>query len=140
MSRELILQLQDKKRALYAEKARIESEYSVLHQKHSWLLNEEITSEPPALNEEELALQATMLGLKDAILGLERRVNNAHFFGPRYSHSFIPTLCIMCFVDHDRKESFMVEVPVGPDCWDGKRQFECSVCKHILRVDRTLNI
>ena len=134
MSRELVLQLQDKKRALYAEKARIESEYLELHQKHSWLMNEEITSEPPALDEEELALQATMLSLKDAILSLERRVNSAHFFGPRYTRSLFPTLCIMCFVDHDRKESLMVKVPVGNDCWDGLLQFECPACKHVLRV------
>lgn len=133
MSRELVVQLQDKKRELYAEKARIESEYSVLHQKHSWLLNEEITSEPPALDEEELSLQATLLGLKDAILNIERKVNNAHFFGPRYTRSLVPTLCIMCFVDHDRKESQMVEVE--SERGNGIRKFECPVCKHVLLVN-----
>ena len=134
MNRELILQLQDKKRDIYAEKARIESEYSEFHQKHGWLMNEEITSEPPALNEEELALQAQLLGLKDAILSLERRVNHTHFFGPRHTRNLVPTLCIMCFVDHDRKESSMVKVPTGSDCWDGLLQFECPACKHVLRV------
>ena len=134
MSRELILQLQDKKRDLYAEKERIESEYSALHQKHSWLLNEEITSEPPALDEKELALQAQLLGLKDALLSLERRINDAHFFGPRYTRSLVPSLCIMCFVDHGKRESLMVKVQTGPDCWDGLLQFECPECKHILRV------
>ena len=140
MSRELVIQLIEKKRAIYQEKHDLESKYSELHQKHAWLMDEEITSEPPALDEEELALQAAMLGLKDATLSLERRVNNAHFFGPRYTRSLFPTLCIECFVNHDRKESLMVEVPVGPDCWDGKRQFECPACGHVLRVDPTLNV
>jgi len=135
MSRELVIQFIEKKRAIYQEKHDLESKYSALLKKHAWLVDEEITSEPP-----ELALQAAMLGLKDAILSLERRVNSAHFFGPRYTRSLFPTLCIECFVNHDRKESLMVEVPVGPDCWDGKRQFECSVCKHVLRVDHTMNI
>ena len=134
MSRELVIQLIEKKRAIYQEKHRIESEYSALHQKHAWLMDEEITSEPPALDEKELTLQASMLGLKDAILGLERRVNNAHFFGLRYTRSLFPTFCIMCFIDHDRKESLMVRVPTGPDCWEGLLQFECPVCKHVLRV------
>lgn len=140
MSRELVIQLIEKKRAIYQEKHDIESKYSALHQQHAWLMDEDVASEPPALNQEELALQETMLSLKDALLSFERRVNNAHFFGPRYSRSLVPTFCIKCFVDHDRKESLMVEVPIDKKYWDGKKQYECPMCKHVLRVDPTLNL
>ena len=42
MSRELVIQLIEKKRAIYQEKHDIESKYSALHQKHAWLMDEEI--------------------------------------------------------------------------------------------------
>lgn len=139
MSRELVTQLIDKKRAIDADTARLEAEYSQL-QDHAWLVDEESAADFPNLNDEELEIQEKLLTLKLSILSNQMRLHRAHLFGPRYSRSFVPTLCIKCFVDHDKKESLMVEVLVGPDCWDGKRQFECPVCKHVLRIDPTLNV
>ena len=133
MSRELVIQLIEKKRAVYQEQHDLETEYAQLHQSHAWLMNEDLADDFPELNDNELAIQGKMLALKLSMFSNQGRIYRAHFFGPRYTRSFFPTLCIMCFVEH-HKESPMVKVPVGNDCWDGLLQFECPECKHVLRV------
>ena len=133
MSRELIGQLEKIKREINAETHELETKYSDLQQQFPWLVNEELTNDDPPLNDKELAVQAEFLKLNIAKLSLKARLHRAHFFGPRYTRSLFPTLCIKCFVVH-YKESQMVKVPVGNDCWDGLLQFECPECKHVLRV------
>ena len=133
MSLELVVQLIERKRAIYQEQHDLESEYAQLYQNHSWLMNEDLADDFPELNDKELEIQGKLLKMKLSILSNQARLHRAHFFGPRYTHGLIPTLCIMCFVDH-HKESSMVKVPVGPNCWDGLTQFECPECKHVLRV------
>ena len=72
-------------------------------------------------------------------LAAQAKLKRAYLFSPRYTHGLVPTLCIACYVDR-HIESLMAEVPVGIDCWDGKKQYECPACKHVLRVDPTLNL
>ena len=140
MSRELVDQLIEKKRALNAEIVRLETEYSQLHQNHAWLMNEDLANDFPELDDKELAIKEELLNLNLSVLRNKARLKLADFFGLSYARSFIPTLCIVCFVDHDKRKSSMVEVKLDPNFWEGKKQYECPICKHVLRVDPTLNI
>jgi len=132
MSRELLVQLVARKKAINAKVCEAKAKYSQLYQEHSWVMNEDVSNDFPALTPEELKRQQELFALKDAILLLEMALNRAHFFGPRYTNGLVPSICINCFIDHSQ-ESKMVEVE--SDRGNGIRQFECPSCKHVLRVN-----
>ena len=121
MSRELIVQLIKKKRSLY--------------QAQHDLVIEELDAEEElatCAEEDDARLEVKLRDANAKKLSIEAKIKRSHLFGQRYSHSFVPSLCIVCFVDHN-KESFMVEV--NSDRGNGIRQFECPICKHVLRVN-----
>lgn len=120
MSRELVVQLIQKKKALYQE------QHALALQELS--VEEELAYYAPGDNE---SLEAKLREVNANKLSVEAKIHRSHLFGRRYSYSFIPSLCIVCFVDHN-KDSFMVEVE--SDRRNGIRQFECPACKHVLRV------
>ena len=134
MSRELVVQLMARKKALYAEKFEIDEKLSALPPEHLWVVDQDPTEYPLDLTPEEVKVNESYLALNCDALRVQSQIHRAHFFGPRYTRSLFPTLCIACFVDH-HKESLMVQVPVGNDCWDGLLQFECPECRHLLRVN-----
>ena len=121
MSRELIVQLIKKKRDLYQEQ-------------HDLVIEElDVEKELATCAEEDDArLEVKLREANAKKLSVEAKIKRLHLFEVRYSHSFIPSLCIVCFVDHNN-ESFMVEVK--SDRGNGIRQFECPTCKHVLRVN-----
>ena len=121
MSRELVVQLIQKKKALYQEQ-------------HALALQELAIEEELAYCalKDEAALEAKLREVNAKKLAVESAIHRSHLFGQRYSHSFVPSLCIACFVDHN-KDSSMMEVE--SDRGNGIRQFECPVCKHVLRVN-----
>jgi len=121
MSRELIIQLIKKKKALCQEQ-------------HNLVIEELDVEEELATcaEEDDARLEVKLRDANAKKLSVEAKIKRSHRFGQRYSHSFVPSLCIVCFVDHN-KEPFMVEVE--SDRGNGIRQFECSTCKHVLRVN-----
>jgi hypothetical protein len=121
MSRELVVQLIKKKKALYQEQ-------------HAFALEELAAEEVLAYCalESEAELEVKLREVNAKKLAVESKIKRSHLFGQRYSHSFIPSLCIVCFVDHN-VDSLMVEVE--SDRGNGIRQFECPTCKHVLRVN-----
>ena len=120
MSRELVVQLIQKKKALYQEQ-------------HALALQELAVEEELAYCalEDQAALEEKLREANAKKIAVESKIKRSHLFGQRYSHSLVPSLCIACFVDHNQG-SAMVEVE--SDRGNGIRQFECPVCKHVLRV------
>lgn len=121
MSRELVVQLIKKKKALYQEQHALAIE--------ELSVEEELACCAP---EDDVRLEVKLREANAKKLAEEAKIKRSHLFGQRYSQSFVPSLCIACFVDHN-KESFMVEVE--SDRGNGIRQFECQACKHVLRIN-----
>lgn len=133
MSRELIDQLEKMKRTIDKEITEAQAQKAQIEHNHGWVRLPPGT--PPASNAAMLKIEEEFKEANAKEVAAKAKLHNADFFGPRYTRSLVPTLCINCFIEHNKKESLMVEMPVGPDCWDGKRQFECPYCKHVLRVN-----
>lgn len=87
-------------------------------------------------NEADLVIKRDQAVEKN--LEAQARLKRAYLFSHRFCKGLVPSFCVTCFVDHNR-ESLMVEVPVDKNYWNGKKQYECPVCKHVLRTDETLN-
>ena len=121
MSRELVVQLIKKKKALYQEQHALAIEELAIEEELAYC----------AL-EDEAPLEVKLREANTKKLTVESKIKRSHLFGQRYSHSFVPSLCIACFVDHN-KDFSMVEVE--SDRGNGIRQFECPTCKHVLRVN-----
>lgn len=137
MNRGLVIHLIEKKQAIRQDLHNLTLEYALLTQKNSSLVIEDLADEFLKLSAEELATQDKLFQLKLSILDKQTRLERAHYFGRRYSHSLVPTLCVMCFVDHYQQISLMAQLPDDTDSWPGRKHFECPVCKYILRVDQT---
>ena len=121
MSRELVVQIIKKKKAL--------------HEKHHALVIAELAVEEElayAPSEKEASFEDKKRQVNTSKLAIEVKLKRSHLFGQRYAQDFIPSFCIVCFVDHNT-ESFMMEVE--SELGNGIRQFECPVCKDILRVN-----
>ncbi len=139
MSKELVAKLQDMKRAIDREIAEAQAKKAQIEHSHGWVNLPAGT--PPESNAAMLKIEEAFREANAKEIAAKAKLDSADFFGPRYTRRLVPALCIKCFIEHDRKESPMVEVPVGPDCWDGKRQFECREpgCGFVFRVDPDLN-
>jgi hypothetical protein len=120
MSRDLLIKLIEAKRALY------EKEHALALQQLS--AKHDLAASSP---QDEASLEKRLQDVRAEQLEVEAQIKRAHLFGPRYARSLVPTLCIVCFVEHNR-ESLMEEV----ECrfGNGFREFECSVCSHRLQV------
>lgn len=140
MSRELFYQPKEKNDKRYAEILRLEADYLELQLHHSWLENEEIVNESSPLTDNEAEIKAKLFELSGSILTNKARLKLTYVFLLRHNKGLFPKLCSECFIEHDKRESSMVEVKLDPNFWEGKKQYECSVCKHVLRVDQTLNV
>ena len=140
MSRELINHLKAKNEKRRAEIVRLEAEYLPLHQNHAWLDDEEIVTAYTPLTDNETEVKAKLFELSGSILTNKARLKLAYVFLLRHNKGLVPTLCSECFVEHDRKESLMVEEAIDPKFGDHKKQYKCEKCGHVLRVDPTLNI
>jgi hypothetical protein len=121
MSRELVVELIKRKKALYQEHHELEIAELAVEEELAYC----------AL-EDEPSFEVKLREANAKQVAVKAQIDRAHFFGPRYSRSFVPSLCIACFVDHN-KDSLMVEVE--SECGNGIRQFECPACKHVLRVN-----
>ena len=139
MSSELFYQLKEKNDKRHAEMLRLEAEYSELQLHHSWLENEEIVDESSPLTDKETQVKAELFELSSSILTNKARLKLTYLFLLLHNKGLLPTFCSECFIEHDKRESSMVEVKLDPNFWEGKKQYECPVCKHVLRVDPTLN-
>ncbi len=122
MSRELVVQLIHKKKSLYQEQ-------------HDLALHELAVEEELAYCalEDKSAIEAKLREANAKKLSVESQLQRSQLFGLRYTHSFVQTICIMCFVDHGRNESLMVEIESSRG--NGIRQYECQVCKHVLLIN-----
>lgn len=121
MPRELVVELIKKRKAIHQEKHDLViEELSVEEELVYCTLNNEAN------------LEAKLREIKVKQFSVNAQLDRAYVFGPCYTHGAIPSLCAICFVDHN-KESFMVEVE--SDRGHGIRQFECPTCKYVLRVD-----
>ena len=103
MSRELVVQLMARKKALYAEEFEINEKLSALPPEHLWIADKDPTEYPLDLTPEEVNTNEAQLALNHRKLRVQAQIHRAHFFGPRYTRSLIPTLCIACFVDHHKE-------------------------------------
>jgi hypothetical protein len=120
MSRDLAVQLITKKRSLYEKRHALAIEELAI---------EEALAHCPL--EECESYEAKRFEVNTKQLVIDAALQRSHLFGQRYANSFTPSLCISCFVDHNR-ESFMLEVE--SDRGPGTRQFWCLMCKHVARV------
>lgn len=121
MSRELVVQLIKKKKAIHKEQYHLEIEELSVEEELAF-----------CTLEEEPVLQLKLLDVQSKKSASKAQINRAYLFSPRYTQSFIPSLCICCFVDKN-KESLMIEVESHRG--NGIKQYECPACQHVLRVN-----
>ena len=98
MSRELVVQLIKRKKALYQEQHTLALDAISVEEELAYC----------ALGN-EASLEAKLREADARKIAVEAKIKRAHLFGQRYSHSLVPSLCITCFVDHN-KDSLMIEV------------------------------
>lgn len=141
MSKELVGKLEDMKNAIKKDITEAQTQKAEIEHNHGW-----VNLPPGTAPESNAAMREIEQAFQEACAieaAAQAKLDSAEFFGPHHTRGLVPEYCIMCFIEHDRKISPMVEVPIGldPDCWDGKRQFKCQEkdCGFTLRVDPDLN-
>ena len=132
MPRESVVQIIARKKAIYIEQFEIEKEKSAIAPEHLWVINKNATADSFDLTSEEAEIKAQSLTLDMRMSNTKVALHRANLFGRLHTKGLIPTLCLTCFVDHN-KSSLMVEVE--SDRGNGIRQFECPACKQILYVN-----
>lgn len=132
MPRELVVQLMARKKALNSEKFEIDEKLSALPPEHLWVVAEDTADDPLELTPEEMKVKEAFLALNRRKLQVQAQLDRAKRFRTRHPGGVLPPFCLDCFVVHD-EDSLMIEVE--SDRGNGIRQFECPVCKQVLRVN-----
>ena len=85
MARELVVELIKRKKALYQEHHELEIAELAAEEELAYC----------AL-EDEAGFKVKLREANTKQVAVKAKIDRAHFFGQRYSHSFVPSLCIAC--------------------------------------------
>lgn len=132
MPRESIEELIARNAALNAEQFEIDEKLSALPPEQLWVVSHDMTNDPIELTPQQEKVKASFLALNSRKFAIQAQLKRAHLFGLHHTKGVLPTLCLDCFVDHN-KDSLMIEVESNQG--NGIRKFECPICKHVLQID-----